>query len=131
MRTTITEIVFTLYRCYSAYIFIYLLIKRSLSLCFLFLWTLLYVFFFFFFQAEDGIRDYKVTGVQTCALPILISHENILEFLSRVPEERQHRVRFEELVTEPRAVMEEVSEFLGIEPSEGMQIGRASCRERV
>src|SRR5688500_19538969 len=27
--------------------------------------------FFFFFQAEDGIRVYKVTGVQTCALPIL------------------------------------------------------------
>src|SRR2546426_5962556 len=26
--------------------------------------------FCFFFQAEDGIRDYKVTGVQTCALPI-------------------------------------------------------------
>src|SRR5256885_9876310 len=34
---------------------------------------------FFFFQAEDGIRDYKVTGVQTCALPIsflaTMSHE--------------------------------------------------------
>src|SRR5256885_15128570 len=29
-----------------------------------------YVVVFFFFQAEDGIRDYKVTGVQTCALPI-------------------------------------------------------------
>src|SRR6266446_10468362 len=29
-------------------------------------------FFFFFFQAEDGIRDYKVTGVQTCALPIYL-----------------------------------------------------------
>src|SRR5256885_13491106 len=28
-------------------------------------------FSIFFFQAEDGIRDYKVTGVQTCALPIL------------------------------------------------------------
>src|SRR6266487_22100 len=28
-------------------------------------------FFFFFFQAEDGIRDGRVTGVQTCALPIL------------------------------------------------------------
>src|SRR5256885_7091678 len=28
--------------------------------------------FFFFFQAEDGIRDYKVTGVQTCALPISV-----------------------------------------------------------
>src|SRR5436190_16259028 len=31
---------------------------------------LLYFFFFFFFQAEDGIRDHCVTGVQTCALPI-------------------------------------------------------------
>src|SRR6266508_5725485 len=28
--------------------------------------------FFFFFQAEDGIRDGHVTGVQTCALPILV-----------------------------------------------------------
>src|SRR2546426_10530247 len=28
------------------------------------------IIIFFFFQAEDGIRDYKVTGVQTCALPI-------------------------------------------------------------
>ena len=28
------------------------------------------LFFFFFFQAEDGIRDTSVTGVQTCALPI-------------------------------------------------------------
>src|SRR5436309_10301408 len=29
--------------------------------------------YFFFFQAEDGIRDFHVTGVQTCALPILRS----------------------------------------------------------
>src|SRR5258707_11063983 len=29
-----------------------------------------FCFFFFFFQAEDGIRDIGVTGVQTCALPI-------------------------------------------------------------
>src|SRR6266511_4501873 len=28
------------------------------------------MFIFFFFQAEDGIRDFHVTGVQTCALPI-------------------------------------------------------------
>src|SRR5260370_29749464 len=28
---------------------------------------------FFFFQAEDGIRDSSVTGVQTCALPILVN----------------------------------------------------------
>src|SRR2546422_96367 len=32
--------------------------------------ALSYFFFFFFFQAEDGIRDVAVTGVQTCALPI-------------------------------------------------------------
>src|SRR2546426_8601965 len=32
--------------------------------------VILISYFFFFFQAEDGIRDYKVTGVQTCALPI-------------------------------------------------------------
>src|SRR3712207_4552515 len=31
------------------------------------------LFFFFFFQAEDGIRDIGVTGVQTCALPISIA----------------------------------------------------------
>src|SRR5215475_14013965 len=30
----------------------------------------MYFVFFFFFQAEDGIRDFHVTGVQTCALPI-------------------------------------------------------------
>src|SRR5256885_9570106 len=33
-------------------------------------WRLVVCCSFFFFQAEDGIRDYKVTGVQTCALPI-------------------------------------------------------------
>src|SRR5215469_6402078 len=31
---------------------------------------LVFIVFFFFFQAEDGIRDLYVTGVQTCALPI-------------------------------------------------------------
>src|SRR5256885_16737520 len=38
---------------------------------------------FFFFQAEDGIRDYKVTGVQTCALPIfdlLLGYTGIVSF---------------------------------------------------
>src|SRR5205085_1643940 len=38
-------------------------------LCFFF-YVLCFFFFFFFFQAEDGIRDLTVTGVQTCALPI-------------------------------------------------------------
>src|SRR5207253_4317215 len=35
-------------------------------------------FFFFFFQAEDGIRDGHVTGVQTCALPISPESERSL-----------------------------------------------------
>src|SRR5437016_7049264 len=35
-----------------------------------FVLLLVCLFFFFFFQAEDGIRDWSVTGVQTCALPI-------------------------------------------------------------
>src|SRR5256885_868116 len=37
---------------------------------FVYCWIAYISFCFFFFQAEDGIRDYKVTGVQTCALPI-------------------------------------------------------------
>src|SRR3989440_12348137 len=35
------------------------------------MFDVVFFFFFFFFQAEDGIRDLIVTGVQTCALPIL------------------------------------------------------------
>src|SRR3989454_457468 len=43
-----------------------------------------YVYFvFFFFQAEDGIRDYKVTGVQTCALPISHARFNESEAAER------------------------------------------------
>src|SRR6266487_4792756 len=34
--------------------------------------------FFFFFQAEDGIRDGRVTGVQTCALPICINQKGLV-----------------------------------------------------
>src|SRR5688572_31388070 len=43
--------------------------------CSLVIFLIIFVFFlfvFFFFQAEDGIRDLTVTGVQTCALPILV-----------------------------------------------------------
>src|ERR1022692_4294123 len=42
-----------------------------------------FLFLFFFFQAEDGIRDYKVTGVQTCALPI---YEDGISGGGRVPQ---------------------------------------------
>src|SRR5256885_9695952 len=37
----------------------------------------------FFFQAEDGIRDYKVTGVQTCALPIFAAFLACLDGMIR------------------------------------------------
>src|SRR2546430_11795696 len=41
--------------------------------------------FFFFFQAEDGIRDLTVTGVQTCALPISLDFfMRILQFAPRI-----------------------------------------------
>src|SRR5476649_2619913 len=50
---------------------IILLSFALLILLILFIFLLLaYVCFFFFCQAEDGIRDHCVTGVQTCALPI-------------------------------------------------------------
>src|SRR2546430_4323219 len=42
-----------------------------------------HVLFFFFFQAEDGIRDLTVTGVQTCALPILLRSWVPLSLISR------------------------------------------------
>src|SRR3989440_8511719 len=41
-----------------------------------------YTSFFFFFQAEDGIRDLIVTGVQTCALPISRGLRNVMAMLS-------------------------------------------------
>src|SRR5205809_1748843 len=57
---------------YSSFL-LYMLALHVLLFIFLFVFYLLFFFvFFFFFQAEDGIRDVAVTGVQTCALPILM-----------------------------------------------------------
>ena len=57
------------------------------------------VFFFFFFQAEDGIRDWSVTGVQTCALPIYEERKKLdearREFDEYVRELRRARDREE------------------------------------
>src|SRR5256884_187862 len=39
--------------------------------------------FLFFFQAEDGIRDVAVTGVQTCALPIFITRLSVVRGIGR------------------------------------------------
>src|SRR5437762_4343759 len=55
---------------------------------------------FFFFQAEDGIRDTSVTGVQTCALPIYVSRnvldifiEPAAEDLDEVPHQKRNILR--------------------------------------
>src|SRR5205823_9523681 len=48
-----------------------------------------FVCFFFFFQAEDGIRDKLVTGVQTCALPIFHGVDELAH-------DRDVHVRFEQ-----------------------------------
>src|SRR2546427_4472836 len=53
-------------------------------------------FFFFFFQAEDGIRDLTVTGVQTCALPIFMLYYPLnpeKSFVKRVIAEEGDTVR--------------------------------------
>src|SRR5256885_12330459 len=51
---------------------------------------------FFFFQAEDGIRDYKVTGVQTCALPILERGTRRIAQVERRECQRNRRVSAEQ-----------------------------------
>src|SRR3989440_5075014 len=66
------------------------LIESGFVLCVLQL-SLSYFLFFFFFQAEDGIRDLIVTGVQTCALPIY--HETTARQQAREMQQRGFRRR--------------------------------------
>src|SRR5688500_20406052 len=77
----------------------------------------------FFFQAEDGIRDYKVTGVQTCALPIF-AHS--LTF--------HYQVANAGVVTGPGVgtwTAFSTLDFTGpVATATAGEIGRASCRER-
>src|SRR3989454_5423134 len=56
----------------------------------------------FFFQAEDGIRDYKVTGVQTCALPILERHDPVRAVHPAPGEARPLLRRAARVAREPR-----------------------------
>src|SRR5688572_32058152 len=90
---------------------------------------LLFFFFFFFFQAEDGIRDLTVTGVQTCALPI---------FDHRLPGLRAHHLdhlpgaRRAHPGLRPRAhagVEAEVPRRRGPARSEERRVGK-ECRSR-
>src|SRR5205823_8868790 len=89
--------------------------------------------FFFFFQAEDGIRDKLVTGVQTCALPI-----SLRDVARRRP--GTHKALLVETIRDllpPEVLAQEKCTFtLPWEswlrgPLRKRQIGRASCRERV
>src|SRR5690606_40227831 len=91
---------------------------------------------FFFFQAEDGIRHFHVTGVQTCALPICNHMRWILpEFTLRLTTDVPIRFLRDHL---PFVLGETVHMVFGADESltrsiQGYveeEIGRASCRER-
>src|SRR5207244_8785460 len=87
----------------------------------------LFVSFFFFFQAEDGIRDDLVTGVQTCALPISQQHA-APRMAARPPVETRPAPCSSGLSGPEWAVPPAHSGPKW--PLNGGEIGRASCRER-
>src|SRR5437867_12197381 len=84
---------------------------------------------FFFFQAEDGIRDRTVTGVQTCALPI---------YRPGKPEDKMGlrasntvALTLEDVRLPADHVLGDEGEGFGYAMEALDEIGRASCRERV
>src|SRR5438874_12891229 len=83
------------------------------------------VCFFFFFQAEDGIRDLYVTGVQTCALPIFreVRHANPDSVRISMPYLTNAGLNGTVI-----ALIVGVATLLAI--AFGLEIGRASCREK-
>src|SRR5207249_7853769 len=89
--------------------------------------------FFFFFQAEDGIRDRNVTGVQTCALPISYA----LPVLGRRgygsvgPIRAARKERCEHAALKLRCRRGKAGGATGGGTTSPKEIGRASCRERV
>src|SRR5256885_5468455 len=85
---------------------------------------------FFFFQAEDGIRDYKVTGVQTCALPISSRARRCWRRSSAAAWTRTPSIRAmrRSRISSPGASSECGSRCTVREGR--TEIGRASCRER-
>src|SRR5690606_40290405 len=93
------------------------------------------------FQAEDGIRDFHVTGVQTCALPIsrigelragMTDGSDASVSLARISGEL--RIAETELSTRAQLVQQALQqmETARVEANRQVryQIGRASCRER-
>src|SRR5690606_41202397 len=94
----------------------------------------------FFFQAEDGIRDFHVTGVQTCALPIYLEDKHFdgligSHLLAVAADETVEVLIFKMAVGLgfdcPRAYTL-ISTRSSRDPDFGVQeIGRASCRARA
>src|SRR5437667_2433110 len=91
----------------------------------------------FFFQAEDGIRDRDVTGVQTCALPIWVIHVLAVgaveeaELLLAVGGIVGGIEVEQDLAALADLLAAEADELLTQQVVAAHQIGRASCRERV
>src|SRR5256886_13196326 len=86
---------------------------------------------FFFFQAEDGIRDLTVTGVQTCALPICLLGRRMVDAIDwtrKHPELHARPVALFGASTGAAAALVAAAERPQATHAE---IGRASCRERV
>src|SRR2546430_5275206 len=86
----------------------------------------------FFFQAEDGIRDLTVTGVQTCALPI---SRTLVRWLNAAPianESGASRASSMARLSRASDTSETTAPFASPSIARTIaQIGRASCRERV
>src|SRR5256885_13069790 len=87
----------------------------------------------FFFQAEDGIRDYKVTGVQTCALPIsrLVDPATAPRLESPAAPAGAAVNRPTIPMAQYRAIKQAAAQAPQTSKPAQSQIGRASCRERV
>src|SRR5260370_15139660 len=88
----------------------------------------------FFFQAEDGIRDSSVTGVQTCALPILPKDGELRKALVRLlpevlKEEPVRRQLFMLIALEGIASPGVLGELTGLRRSEERRVGK-ECRSR-
>src|SRR5207244_10126944 len=93
-----------------------------------------------FFQAEDGIRDDLVTGVQTCALPISLRLMRLAGRGNAIQNRERNAFGFVGLSDHPKAVHNRKQNALGfvwlrqwsgsIRDREWLEIGRASCRER-